>query len=88
MISFSSGIRSVTSRALGSSASSSAPRQRASSVSGLPSSVRTRLWNACTSVEYGISRLYWSNLPEANNPRGGTSTRCSSLTTEDLPMPE
>ena len=36
----------------------------------------------------GISRLYWSNLPEANRPRGGTSTLCSSFTTEDLPIPE
>src|SRR5215470_17355650 len=35
-----------------------------------------------------MSRLYWSNLPEAKRPRGGTSTLCSSLTTEDLPMPE
>ena len=35
-----------------------------------------------------MSRLYWSNLPEANSPRDGTSTLCSSLTTEDLPMPE
>ena len=36
----------------------------------------------------GMSRLYWSNLPEAKSPRGGTSALCSSLTTEDLPMPE
>src|SRR5215475_11299196 len=35
-----------------------------------------------------MSRLYWSNLPEAKRPRGGTSTLCSSSTTEDLPMPE
>src|SRR2546427_5990171 len=35
-----------------------------------------------------MSRLYWSNLPEAKRPRGGTSTLCSSLTTDDLPMPE
>ncbi len=31
-----------------------------------------------------MSRLYWSNLPEANRPRGGTSTLCSSLTTDGL----
>src|SRR5258706_1389538 len=35
-----------------------------------------------------MSRLYWSNLPDAKSPRGSTSTLCSSLTTEDLPMPE
>src|ERR1700729_2692942 len=35
-----------------------------------------------------MSRLYWSNLPDAKSPRGGTSTLCSSLTTEDLPIPE
>src|SRR5438477_14367 len=35
-----------------------------------------------------MSRLYWSNLPDAKSPRGGTSTLWSSLTTEDLPMPE
>src|SRR5580698_155858 len=35
-----------------------------------------------------MSRLYWSNLPDANRPRDGTSTLCSSLTTEDLPIPE
>src|SRR6476469_5792379 len=35
-----------------------------------------------------MSRLCWSNLPDANSPRGGTSTLCSSLTTDDLPMPE
>src|SRR5260370_29619849 len=35
-----------------------------------------------------MSRLYWSNLPDANRPRGGTSALCSSFTTEDLPMPE
>src|SRR5260370_21280047 len=35
-----------------------------------------------------MSRLYWSNLPDAKRPRGGTSTLWSSLTTEDLPMPE
>jgi len=28
---------------------------------------------ACASVAYGMSRLYWSNLPDANRPRGGTS---------------
>src|SRR5882672_8518698 len=35
-----------------------------------------------------MSRLYWSNLPDPNRPRGGTSTLCSSFTTDDLPMPE
>ena len=35
-----------------------------------------------------MSRLYWSNLPDAKRPRGGTSTLWSSLTTEDLPIPE
>src|SRR5215468_5965781 len=35
-----------------------------------------------------MSRLYWSNLPDAKRPRGGTSDLCSSLTTEDLPIPE
>jgi peptide chain release factor 3 len=35
-----------------------------------------------------MSRLYWSNLPDAKRPRGGTSTLCSSLTTEDLPITE
>src|SRR6476619_2737293 len=35
-----------------------------------------------------MSRLYWSNLPDANKPRGGTSGLWSSLTTDDLPMPE
>jgi len=30
------------------------------------------------SVAYGMSRLYWSNLPEAKSPRGVTSTLCSS----------
>ena len=29
---------------------------------------RTRLWKACASVAYGMSRLYWSNLPAANKP--------------------
>src|ERR1700757_813865 len=33
-------------------------------------------------------RLYWSNLPDANKPRSGTSALCNSLTTEDLPTPE
>src|SRR6478736_1761183 len=49
---------------------------------------RTRLWKAWPTVAYGMSRLYWSNLPDANSPRGGTSALCSSFTTEDLPMPE
>jgi len=31
-----------------------------------------------------MSRLYWSNLPDANRPRGGTSALCSSFTTEDF----
>src|SRR5229473_3525187 len=35
-----------------------------------------------------MSRLYLSNLPDANKPRGGTSGLWSSLTTDDLPMPE
>src|ERR1700676_616957 len=35
-----------------------------------------------------MSRLYWSNLPDAKRPRGGTSTLWTSLTTEDLPIPE
>ena len=35
-----------------------------------------------------MSRLYWSNLPDAKRPRGGTSGLWSSLTTEDLPIPE
>ena len=26
-----------------------------------------------------MSRLYWSNLPDAKRPRGGTSALCSSL---------
>ena len=47
-----------------------------------------RLWNACANVAYGMSRLYWSNLPDANRPRGGTSGLWSSFTTADLPMPE
>ncbi|MNY03243.1 hypothetical protein D3C86_1358550 [compost metagenome] len=88
MMSFSSGMRSVISPAFGPSAASRALRQRSSSASDLPSSIRTRPWKACTSVAYGISRLYWSNLPDANSARGGTSARCNSLTTEDLPMPE
>ena len=52
------------------------------------SSERTRLWKAWPSVAYGMSRLYWSNLPDANRPRCGTSALCSSFTTEDLPIPE
>ena len=36
----------------------------ASSASLLPSSWRTRLWKAWASVAYGMSRLYWSNLPD------------------------
>ena len=39
-------------------------------------------------VAYGMSRLYWSNLPEANRPRDGTRALCSSFATEDLPIPE
>ena len=35
-----------------------------------------------------MSRLYWSNFPEAKRPRGGTRTLCSSFTREDLPTPE
>ena len=35
-----------------------------------------------------MSRLYWSNLPDAKRPRGKTSILWSSLTTEDLPIPE
>jgi len=37
-------------------------------------------------VAYGMSRLYWSNLPDAKRPRGGTSGLWSSLTTADLPI--
>ena len=53
------------------------PQQRAGSGSERPA----------PSVAYGMSRLYWSNLPAAKRPRGGTSALCSSLTTADLPMP-
>src|SRR6266851_4442853 len=63
-------------------------RQRPSSSSLSVRSGRTRLWNAWPRVAYGMSRLYWSNLPDANRPRGGTSALCSSFTTEDLPIPE
>jgi AraC family transcriptional regulator len=35
-----------------------------------------------------MSRLYWSNLPAAKSPRGATRTLFSSLTIDDLPMPE
>src|SRR5215472_9698414 len=35
-----------------------------------------------------MSRLYWSNLPDAKRPRGGTRGLWSSLTTADLPIPE
>ena len=31
-----------------------------------------------------MSRLYWSNLPDAKRPRGGTSGLWSSLTTDGL----
>jgi len=62
------------------------PSESFSSLS--PNIGRTRFRKACARVAYGMSRLYWSNLPEANRPRGGTSTLCSSFTTEDLPMPE
>ena len=34
-----------------------------------------------------MSRLYWSNLPEANSPRGGTSALCSSWTSDGLADP-
>ena len=44
--------------------------------------------NACASVAYGISRLYWSNFPEMKIPRGRTIALCSSCTTADLPIPE
>ena len=69
------------SRPFGPSASSRAWRQ-------LARSGRTKLWKAWASVAYGMSRLYWSNLPDAKRPRGGTSTLCNSCTTEDLPIPE
>src|ERR1700722_9753957 len=35
-----------------------------------------------------MSRLYWSNLPDAKRPRDGTCTLWSSLTTDDLAIPE
>ena len=72
---------------LGPSASLGESRQRPSSVSLSPRTGRTRLRKAWARVVYGMSRLYWSNLPDANPPRGGTSAFCSSLTSEDLPMP-
>ncbi len=71
-----------------SSASQSESRQRASSASLLPRSDWIRRSKPWASVAYGMSRLYWSNLPEAKRPRRGTSTLCSSFTTDDLPMPE
>jgi len=43
---------------------------------------------ACASVEYGMSRVYWSNFPDAKRARGTTRTLCNSCTTADLPMPE
>ena len=36
----------------------------------------------------GDVALILIGLPAAKSPRGGTSTLCSSLTTEDLPTPE
>ena len=44
--------------------------------------------NAVPSIPARMSRLYWSYLPDAKRPRGGTSSGWSSLTTEDLPTPE
>ena len=64
------------------------PATRSTSASLLTRIWRIRVWKACARVAYGISRLYWSNLPAAKSPRGGTSALCSSLTTEDLPTPE
>ncbi len=40
------------------------------------------------SVAYGMSRLYWSNLPDANKLRCATSIFCNSFTTDDFPTPE
>lgn len=48
----------------GSSASRSASRHFRKSSSPLLRSGRTRLWNACANVAYGMSRLYWPNLPD------------------------
>ena len=88
MTCFNSGTRSTMSSPFGSSASRSASRHLRKSSSFLLRSGRMRLWNAWASVAYGMSRLYWSNLPDANRPRGGTSGLWSSFTTADLPMPE
>src|SRR5438105_13389494 len=46
-----------------------ASRQRASSASLWPRIDRTMLWKAWARVAYGMSRLYWSNLPDAKSPR-------------------
>ena len=72
---------------LGPSASLRESCQRPSSAALSPSRGRTRLRKAWARVAYGMSRLYWSNLPDANRPRGGTSAFWSSFTSEDLPMP-
>ena len=89
MMSFSSGTRSTISRPFGPSASQKgvAPaaqldrrscREEAGRGSEKPERASNREYHAC------IGRT----CPAANSPRGGTSTLCSSLTTEDLPMPE
>jgi hypothetical protein len=35
---------------------------------------RTSIWECRARVAHGTSRLYWSNLPAAKSPRGGTGT--------------
>ncbi len=83
-----SGIRFTTSCAFGPRAARMASRHSSTSASLFPRIWRTSVWKACATVAYGMSRLYWSNLPEAKMPRGSVNTPWSSLTTDDLPTPE
>ena len=87
MISSSSGTRLTIRWPFGPTASARAYRHWSISAWLLTRICRTRTWKVCAKVAYGMSLLYWSNLPAAKSPRG-TSTLCSSFTTEDFPTPE
>src|SRR5580658_4814717 len=73
MISSSSGTRFTIGWPFGPTASARAYRHWSTSAWLLTRICRTRVWKACAKVAYGMSRLYWSNLPSAKSPRGTRS---------------
>ncbi len=78
---------SVSRRPLGPSASRRRSRQAVTPARGSERASRKKPARACDSAAKGTPREYWSNFPRSSRAPATVAGRCSSNTSDVLPMP-